>query len=192
MENQAQANIEQLNHGLRNNALIIEGCLKQMVNCNETFIASLENDLARNSPQFIMLHHSLTKDSGTASWSAIREWHTGQHPDSPHKWIDIGYHFGIELINNSYEILMGRPMLTPGAHTKGMNRNSIGICFVGNFDKHPVPAGQWEKGLVLARSLMEVFNIPAENIRGHREYANKTCPGKLFDLDKFRKEICNV
>ena len=135
-------------------------------------------------PQYIILHHSLTKDGKTVSWGAIRNYHVNHLG-----WRDIGYHLGIELIGGQYEILMGRMLNDTGAHCRGMNTKSIGICFVGNFDIEQPPLEQWWKGVKLARSLMEIFDIPAENVKGHTDFSPKTCPGKLFDLDKFREDL---
>ena len=140
-----------------------------------------------NDPKNIILHHSLTKDSETVSWSAMRFYH--MHDLG---WIDIGYHFGIELIGSKYEIITGRLLTQEGAHCSqdGMNRKSVGICFVGNFDLMEPPIPQWDLGLNLVRSLMNILDIPREKVYGHRNFAHyKTCPGKLFDLDKFRREI---
>jgi len=140
-----------------------------------------------NDPKNIILHHSLTKDSETVSWSAIRFYH--MHDLG---WIDIGYHFGIELIGSKYEIITGRLLTQEGAHCSqdGMNRKSVGICFVGNFDIAEPPKPQWDLGLRLVSSLMDILDIPREKVYGHRNFAHyKTCPGKLFDLDKFRGEL---
>lgn len=128
----------------------------------------------------IILHHSLTADGKTVSWNAIRRYHIDTLG-----WNDIGYHFGIELINDTYEILSGRMINIPGAHTKGCNHDSLGICFVGNFDLVSVPSQQWELGVKLVSSLCNVLGIPLSQIHGHREYAAKSCPGKLFDAGKF-------
>jgi len=51
-------------------------------------------------PILIINHHSLTKDSGSVSWGAIRKWHMGliggeDNYYTNHPMIDIGYHFGL-------------------------------------------------------------------------------------------------
>lgn len=161
-----------------------------------------------NVPDKIILHHSLTKDGATVSWSAIRRYHKawayngnivtpeegrqllnrGQHVKRP--WLDIGYHFGIELVGNDYEVLVGRMMTDSGAHTRGKNQDSLGICFIGNYDLAPPPKEMWDLGIKLVRSLMAVFEISWKEVYGHREFAGyKSCPGEQFDIDKFRAEV---
>jgi N-acetylmuramoyl-L-alanine amidase len=135
-------------------------------------------------PKRIVLHHSLTADSGTVSWGAIRRYHT-----ETNGWSAIGYHFGIELVGDWYEVLLGRMMNETGAHTAGQNHDSLGVCFVGNFDETPVPDEQWRAGVKLVRGLCTVFGIPASQIYGHREFAPKSCPGKLFDVARFAREV---
>ncbi len=131
-----------------------------------------------------MLHHSLTEDGKTVSWQAIRKYHIEEK-----KWDDIGYHFGIELINDTYEILMGRPLDQEGAHCIGMNERALGICLVGNFDLAPPPEKQWRAAIILVRGLSRLLNIPFTCVVAHRDYAPKTCPGRNFDLEKFRREL---
>ncbi len=137
-------------------------------------------------PTRIIIHHSLTKDSGTVSWNAIRKYHM-TNPRLLFK--DIGYHFGIEQVGQRQEILMGRMMNVQGAHTRGQNEDSLAIGFIGNFDLGPPPADQWNLGIKLVKSLLEIFGIPRWKVFGHRNFSSKTCPGKHFDMNLFRKSL---
>jgi|WetSurSiteA1Bulk_404760.scaffolds.fasta_scaffold00002_28 N-acetylmuramoyl-L-alanine amidase len=141
-----------------------------------------------NTPSIIILHHSLTKDSGTVSWSAIRNYHV--HTNG---WKDIGYHFGIEKVTNPndsylvYEILLGRFADMVGSHVEGHNYGSLGICFVGNYDEEEPSSTMINKGVDLVSWLCRLYKIKPEYILGHRDFnSHKSCPGKLFDVEKFR------
>lgn len=138
----------------------------------------------------IILHHSLTDDGIAVNWQAVRNWHMGLHPESPYQgdkaMQDIGYHFGIEWIHRGYEILMGRPLDMDGGHTIGMNKKAVGILCMGNYDvQYPRPL-MLDRLVPLLRVLCKIFKIPVENIKGHRDYADKSCPGKNFDLNIIR------
>lgn len=132
-----------------------------------------------------MVHHSLTKDGTTVSWRAIEEYHK-----ITNGWLDIGYHAGVELINDTYYALIGRNINQRAAAVKeqDMNGRALHVCCVGNYDEI-LP--QKEMLIVLINRVlhpwMEQLNIPAHAVRGHREYAlYKSCPGKLFDMEKLR------
>jgi N-acetylmuramoyl-L-alanine amidase len=137
-------------------------------------------------PKYIIMHDSLTEDGQTVSWGAIRKFHM-----EVRGWANIGYHFGIELINDDYEILMGRIIGMSGAHCPGRNSDSVGICLIGNFDETLVPERQWDIAVKLVAHLSKLMNIPKSNILGHREAmpGERTCPHKNFDCILFREDV---
>ena len=131
----------------------------------------------------IIIHHSLTKDSETVSWGAIRDFHV-----QTNKFKDIGYHFGVENLRGQTEILVGRMPDETGAHCAGHNTGSIGICLVGNFDEAPPPAESWDLAVKLCRYLVRQFGV--KEILGHTELnPGKSCPGKMFNMTRFRRDV---
>jgi len=140
-------------------------------------------------PTKIFLHHSLTKDSGSVSWGAIRKYHT-----EILKWEDIGYHAGVELVFSGnelcYEVLMGRMWDTPGAHVRGQNQDSLGLCFIGNFDNYKPSQAQLLAGAKIVSLWLLLFDLTIGDIHLHREYdPSKSCPGNLFSLKDFKSYI---
>lgn len=138
-------------------------------------------DFLRMTPKRIIVHHSLTEDGDTVSWSAIRRYHMVEKG-----WIDIGYHAGCERVGKVYECLVGRPWDEIGAHTTGQNINTLGFCFVGNFDNGQPPWEQLTVGAKVISAWMRLFKIPVEAIYPHSHYAAKSCPGKRFPMDKLK------
>ena len=59
------------------------------------------------NPQYIVIHHSLTKDGTVADWEAIRRYHK-----EINGWSDIGYHYGIERVGMFVLPRVGRPAMT--------------------------------------------------------------------------------
>ena len=133
----------------------------------------------------LVIHHSLTKDSGTVSWQAIRRYHTESLG-----WKAIGYHLGVEKINDHYEMLVGRPFTfsAAAAYQRRMNHVAIHVCFVGDFDKGPPSVEMLVFAMPHLASLCDLagIQIDREHVIGHREVAPyKSCPGTQFDMDKF-------
>ncbi len=133
-----------------------------------------------------IIHHSASPDGKIHDWGSIRRYHTINKG-----WNAIGYHYGIELVMYDYEIMIGRFENENGAHCPqgGNNRKALGICLVGNFELNPVPARQWQPALKLVRQIMANHDLTPDDIYGHRDFKNTKCPGKLFDMDKFRNEL---
>jgi len=131
-------------------------------------------------PKKCIVHHSLTSDSQTVSWGAIRRYHK-----ETNGWIEIGYHYGIELVGDSYEVLVGRPENIAGAHCKGLNALSIGICFIGNFDIAAPSDEMMIRATEVFYPILRRLVITPEDIHPHSAYAPKSCPGTMFPMARF-------
>jgi hypothetical protein len=138
------------------------------------------------TPNKVLVHCSATKDSGTVSWGAIRYYHT-----IVLGWRDIGYHAGVERVKSGdheyYEILMGRMWDEQGAHEPEANADSLGICFVGDFDNEAPTLGQLIVGAKQIAYWMRLFGISKDRVYGHNFFnPSKSCPGRLFNMDTLR------
>jgi len=143
--------------------------------------------MAKFLPTKIIVHHSLTRDSGSVSWGAIRKYHT-----KTLKWKEIGYHVGVELVKSGeelyFEALLGRMWDRRGAHCKGENRDSLAICFIGNFDKEKPGKQLLAAGAKVIALWLDFFCLAIKDIYSHHDFApHKTCPGKLFNMESLRE-----
>lgn len=101
---------------------------------------------------------------------------------SEKKWIDIPYHFIIDLKGNIYET---RPINYPGdTNTDYDVKGHALICVVGNYEVQKINQNQLNALVNLVSFLKDKFNISDNDIKGHKDYTNQTvCPGK--DLYKY-------
>ena len=119
----------------------------------------------------IIVHCSATREGENFEVADIRKWHLARG------FNDIGYHFYIDLYG---EIHKGRDISKIGAHCKGHNRNSIGICYCGGVEadgKTPKDTRldcQKEALTAVLRTLKAMF--PNAVIHSHNDFANKACP----------------
>ena len=90
-----------------------------------------------------------------------------------------GYHY---YIRKDGTVHLTRPVERIGAHVKGFNANSIGICYEGGLDSEGHPADtltpeQFEYLEQLLTKLLKLF--PKAQLRGHRDMPGsvpKACP----------------
>ena len=135
----------------------------------------------------IIVHCSATRPSHDIDAKEIDRWHKQRG------WSGIGYHF---FIKRGGLIEIGRPLEKQGAHTKGQNKNSIGICYAGGVKEERGVDGKWDAEdnrtseqiaslLTLLRLLKKIF--PEATIHSHRDFAAKACPS--FDATKEYKGL---
>jgi hypothetical protein len=103
---------------------------------------------------------------------AIRKWHVDERG-----WKDIGYHF---LITKNGDVHKCRDISEVGAHAKGHNLDSVGICLTGKAIFSP---DQYFSLAWLINHLLE-DNPTIDQVKPHNYYSvDKTCPN--FDLRIF-------
>lgn len=150
---------------------------------NQLSSVKVERDIKQ-----VILHCS---DSKFGDANTINTWHKARG------WKGIGYHYVIlngitspEVRSDGCDgmIEIGRTIDEIGAHVKGQNSDSIGICLICE-----PPQGRFvkprelltEKQLESLYKLLDMIKhkIGKLELHGHYEYANKTCPGfRIEDL----------
>ena len=131
--------------------------------------------LLNKNIELLVVHCSDTPNNQNLSANDIHKMHLG------FGWDGIGYH---KVINRSGKIEDGRPEYWVGAHVKGKNNISLGVCLIGKdyFTKRQF------------RSLERVLKkwkktYPYAKVVGHRDTGKtkKTCPN--FDVTSWYKNI---
>ena len=121
---------------------------------------------------YIIIHCSATKAGQDFRAKDIDRWHRERG------WDGIGYHKVIDLDGT---IEPGRSEAKPGAHCKGHNSDSIGICYIGGLDKNGKPADtrtELQKAALAGLVADYKRRFPNAKVVGHRDIPNvhKACP----------------
>lgn len=118
----------------------------------------------------IILHHA----AANCTPQEIHKWHLNNG------WTGIGYHF---VIAKDGSVFRGRAENWVGSHASSNNSNSIGICFVGNFENESPTTQQIVAGKELVSFLISKYG--KISIKGHRDVNSTSCPGKNFPMGEF-------
>jgi N-acetyl-anhydromuramyl-L-alanine amidase AmpD len=126
----------------------------------------------------IIIHCAYTTPSMDVGVNEITRWHVQDRGFS-----DIGYHF---VIRRDGTIETGRDVNEPGAHAKGHNANSLGVCLVGGMSADGKPDSnytreQWDALRALVEALVDMHGV--KEVVGHRDVSNKPCP--CFDVKEW-------
>ena len=129
--------------------------------------------LTSENIKLLVVHCSDTENSKNLSAMDIHKMHLS------FGWEGVGYH---KIIKRSGKIENGRPEYWVGAHVKGKNDISLGVCLIGrdHFTK---------KQFISLEKVLKSwkFLYPNAEIVGHKDTGNtkKTCPN--FDVITWSK-----
>lgn len=118
----------------------------------------------------LVVHCSDTPNDRDVTATEIHQWHIQR------KWAGIGYH---KVIRRDGTIENGRPEYWEGAHVKGHNSNSLGVCLIGR-DKFT------SEQMQSLEHLMHEWTskYPDAEVYGHCDLdPHKTCPN--FDVKQW-------
>ncbi len=124
----------------------------------------------------IIIHSSATPSSMDIGAEEIDKWHKDRG------FRCIGYHF---VIRRNGVLERGRDVGETGAHARGYNINSIGICWVGGVNYNGSKPEdnrtlkQKDSMIKLISAIVLLFDV---KILGHRNVSNTKCPS--FDAKK--------
>ena len=141
----------------------------------------------------VVIHHSATEYGNAAIFD---KWHRERN-----HWEGVGYDFvignGIDSGDGQVEVTFRWRKQIPGAHCGGTannwaNKDGIGICLVGNFDRTVPTKRQMESLLKLVRFLQKRYGIPKSRIYGHKYTPGARvtdCPGDRFPMARLKSML---
>jgi len=146
----------------------------------------------KNQIKWILLHHSggvignPLEDTAHHTLEIINNWHRSERYPKSSMGFYAGYHY---IIEKTGRIRQARLLTEEGAHCKGFNNQSVGICMTGNFDRpsswvNSYPTQAQIKSLkTLLDEITDKYNINVNRIVPHRKFAFKTCYGRNLGDD---------
>ena len=154
------------------------------------------NGIVKFHTSYRIDYNIVTKDEFDTKFKLEPTKHKFEKP-----WRYVGYNGVVERVDNKLVYNYGRPISTTGSHAgipgnSTFNDSYLGFCVCGNYDIYTPDSEIMDFMLAITRSYMDAFNIKVENVIGHREVyvkakvpVEKSCPGKLFNMNTFRGDL---
>jgi len=126
----------------------------------------------------IVIHHSFTpknQDLKKTVASISRNHQARLKQPKSRRGYHTAYHW---IIGGKGDAIQTRDYDEVGYHASNwqVNKSSVGICLVGNFDAEEPNKEQLFKLRDIIKDIKSKLYI--KEVNGHRKYSNKTCPGK--------------
>jgi N-acetylmuramoyl-L-alanine amidase len=129
----------------------------------------------------VIIHCADTPADMDVGVDEIRRWHVEERG-----WSDVGYHW---VIRRDGSVEKGRDESVTGAHVRGHNTGSIGICLLGgaggecNFS-----SAQWSALDTLVTNILARYRLTGADVYGHRDFdKGKQCP--TFDAKAWASSL---
>lgn len=145
-------------------------------------------------PRYITIHHTGTNQNPNRTAAeklqalqkfSYTEGVLGDGVTTKKPWPDVPYHYYITVDGT---VIEGREIQYQGDSNTDYDLNGHALIVVeGNFQKEEIKDIQYEKLVKLVITLSNKYKIPAEEITGHKDQAQTTCPGE--DLYKLLPQI---
>ncbi len=140
--------------------------------------------------KYIVIHHSATEEGSGKSMDRY-------HREERHMENGLAYHFVIGNGNGMKdgEIFIGQRWTKqlPGGHLaiEALNKVSLGICLVGDFEKKAPSRRQLNSLEALIRALERKTGLTPDDVTTHRliHPHHTQCPGRHFPFEAFVKRL---
>ena len=123
----------------------------------------------------IVIHYSATYPDQDITRATVDRWHRERG------FREIGYHWFIRRDGTLEE---GRPEGTLGAHVRGHNSGTIGICWAGGLERASGPnVGVWNPTEAQEATMVQLIrdiqkrHPSATRVVGHKDLVPTECPG---------------
>jgi hypothetical protein len=157
--------------------------VKPIIDITDTLPSRKNDPEPYRTPQqitHISVHHSAV-ERGTIQGYA--DYHVNEL-----KWYHVGYH----MVIKGDQIYQTNDLLTFSYHTSSNNDYTVGVSVSGDLSKRGLTDDERNCLYAAIVTLMKQFNIPVQNVLGHREFPanNTSCP--CLDMNRLRADIAQL
>jgi len=143
---------------------------------------------------YIVIHHSAGDYGNIEHLQKVHRERQSRDPLDAipyHYIIGNGHGLGVGVVKSDWREKFNIWGMHVSRHNFDRNFRGLGICLIGNFEKHGVPQKQYQALVRLTKKLMKQYNIPLANVSGHgyTKGEQTKCPGKHFPMERFLRDI---